>query len=156
MPELPAAMAEVDALDRDRFEREVVTRIGAAGVEPVDQQPRRFGEDSRRRDGLRQTADLAQTASSASRQQAKNIDAAMTASMSQAQMAERNTERASDALTQTEQVARLCEHLTQALAQFRHGPAIVKPEVKPEPNPELTPGTKPENKPEVRIATAGD
>ena len=124
---------------------EQATRTAEHGARLTDQAGKAFAGIATL---LRQTADLAQTASSASRQQAKNIDAAMTVSMSQAKMAERNTERASDALTQTEQVARLCEHLSQALAQFRHGPTVVKPEVKPE--------TKPETSPEVRIATAGD
>lgn len=81
---------------------------------------------------LRQTSDLAVTISSASRQQLKDIEAAKTAIGTQAQAAHRNAGRANDALTQTEQVTRLCEQLNQALAQFRSGPAVVKPEVKVE------------------------
>ena len=77
---------------------------------------------------LRQTADLAVTISSASRQQSKDIEAGKSAISAQAQNAHRNAVRANDALTQAEQVTRLCEQLNQVLAQFRSGPAVVKPE----------------------------
>ena len=81
---------------------------------------------------LRQTADLAVTISASSRQHSKDIEAAKLAVSTQGQAAHRNAARANDALTQAEQVTRLCEQLNQALAQFRSGPAMVKPEIKVE------------------------
>ncbi len=83
---------------------------------------------------LRQTADLAATISGASRQQSKDLEAAKTTLVAQAQGAHRNAARANDALTQAEQVTRLCEQLNQVLAQFRSGPAVVKPDIKVEVN----------------------
>jgi len=81
---------------------------------------------------VRQTADLATTISSASRQQSKDIESAKATLAAQSQAAHRNAVRASDALTETEQVTRLCEQLNQMLAQFRSGPAVVKAEEKVE------------------------
>ena len=81
---------------------------------------------------LRQTADLAVAISSASRQHSKNIEAAKTAINTQAQAAHRNAARTNDTLTQAEQATKLCEQLNQALAQFRSGPAMVKPDIKVE------------------------
>jgi len=81
---------------------------------------------------VRQTADLATTISSSSRQQSKDIEATKATLAAQSQAAHRNAARANDALTETEQVTRLCEQLNQMLAQFRSGPAVVKPEVKVE------------------------
>ena len=96
---------------------------------------------------LRQTADLAVAISGGSRQQVKDIDAAKAAAVAQAQIADRNTARASEALSQAEQVTRLAEQLNQALAQFRSGPAVVKPE----PKADVTKG-----EPRAATAAAGD
>lgn len=87
---------------------------------------------------LRQTADLAVTISSASRQQSKDIETTKAVIGTQAQNAHRNAVRANDALTQTEQVTRLCEQLNQVLAQFRSGPAVVKPETMVEMKTDMT------------------
>jgi twitching motility protein PilJ len=87
---------------------------------------------------LRQTADLAVTISSASRQQAKDIETSKGTFAAQAQGAHRNAARASDALTRAEQVTRLCEQLNQVLTQFRSGPAVVKPDVMVEVKNDVT------------------
>ena len=81
---------------------------------------------------LRQTADLAVAISGSARQQAKDIDDAKSVAVGQSQVAERNTVRASESLAQSEQVLRLMEQLSQALAQFRSGPAVVKPDARAE------------------------
>ena len=81
---------------------------------------------------LRQTADLAVTISSASRQHTSDIEAAKTAVSVQAQAAHRNAARTNDALTHAEHVTRICEQLNHALAQFRSGPAVVKPDLQVE------------------------
>ncbi|MGH9524490.1 MAG: methyl-accepting chemotaxis protein [Terriglobales bacterium] len=81
---------------------------------------------------LRQSADLAVTISGSARRQTKDIDDSKSMAVAQSQVAERNTVRASESLAQSEQVLRLIDGLNQALAQFRSGPAVVKPEPKPE------------------------
>lgn len=87
---------------------------------------------------LRQTAEVAQSISSAVREQANGIDEVKSSVSTIAESAHQNAGRGSDAARLAEQVTRLSEQLSQALAQFRSGPAMVKSELVSDTQPSKT------------------
>ncbi len=90
---------------------------------------------------LQQTADLAQAISASSAKQVQGTDTVRGSVQTLAEHARQNAGRGHEAARHAEQVTRLAAQLNEIMAQFRTGPAVVKPEVKFEVKAEIQPET---------------